>query len=105
MELLQPNKSDVLSYLDANKAAPIRYARAVIVFGATLEPHLEEYQVGPLPVTKGSTTVVELNYPYNKGRGYQRLYDLDAAVISAFTYEVTANITDIVQLLLNGVSR
>lgn len=103
MELLQPNKSDALSYLDSGSAAPDRYARAVIRFGATLEPYIQEYQVGPLPVA--NATLAPLNFIYNKGRGYQRLYDADLEALAAFTYGVGASVADITQPLLNGVSR
>lgn len=107
MELLQPNKSDALSYLDSGSAAPSRYARAVIQFGATLEPYIQEYQVGPLPVTNGSTTLVPLDYLYNKGKAYQRLYASDADIpeLIAFTYQIATSVADITQLLLNGVSK
>lgn len=105
VELLQPNKSDALAYLDAGSAAPDRYARTVIRFGATLEPYVQEYQVGPLPVVNGSTSLAPLDYIYNKGRGYQRLYDADAAALAAFTSEVGASIVDITKSLLNGVSQ
>ena len=103
IELLQPNKSDALSYLDLGSALPDRYARAVVRFGATLEPYIQEYQVGPLPVVNGSTTLAQLNYIYNKGRGYQRIYDVDREALAVFTYGISASIADITQSLLNGV--
>ena len=101
---MQPNKSDALLYLDGNSAAPARYARVVIRFGATLEPYVQEYQVGPLPINNGTSTVAQLDYLYNKGRGYQRIYNVDAETMAAFTYTVAARISDITQQLLNGVS-
>ena len=45
-----------------------------------------------------------MNYIYNKGRGYQRLYDVDRLEIAAFWYEVGAKVADITQRLLGGVS-
>ncbi|KAG8532817.1 uncharacterized protein KY384_002695 [Bacidia gigantensis] len=104
VELLQPNKSDALSYLDSGSAAPKQYVRAVIRFGATPEPYIQEYQVGPLPVTNGSTSLTELNYIYNKGRGYQRLYDLDFEALLPFVYGVTGGVADITKLLINGTA-
>ena len=74
-------------------------------FGATLEPNIQEFQVGPLPVANGSTTVAPLNYPYNKGRGYQRIYNLDTEALTVFTYTIGASIADLTQLLINGVSQ
>ena len=103
VDLLQPNKSDALSYLDSKGAAPKRYARAVILFGATLEPYTQEYQVGPLPVNNRSTIVTELNYVYTKGRGRQRVYDADVDLLGAYPYEIAASIANITRKLLNGV--
>ena len=106
VELLQPKKSDALSYLDSGAAAPTRYARAVIQFGATLEPYIQEYRVGPLPVANGTTTVTPLDDLYNKGKAYQRIYaaDADIPTLIAFTYSVSTAVADLTQLLLNGVS-
>ena len=143
VELLQPNKSDALSYLDNGAAAPDRYARAELKFGATEEPYLQEYVVGPLPVPNGpaytipgsngtlnssvpapdgtaggagpmkrslndttgsATKLEELNYIYNKGKGYQRVYDQDKVAIAAFTYQISASIQDLTLQLFNGVS-
>ena len=104
VELLQPNKSDALAYLTESSPAPDRYARVQIRFGATLEPYIQEYQIGPLPASNGSTTVAPLNYIYNKGRGYQRIYGSDEEDLAVFSYEVGAKVADITQLLLNGVS-
>ena len=102
---MQPNKSDALSYLNSGAAAPVRYARAVIQFGATLEPYIQEYQVGPLPVVNGSTTLASLDSIYNKGKGYIRVYDQDSVALVAFSYQISTGIADITQSLLNGVSR
>ncbi|KAL8685663.1 MAG: hypothetical protein Q9218_007622 [Villophora microphyllina] len=105
VELLQPNKSDAISYLDSTSQAPVRQARAILRFGATLEPYLQEYVVGPLPVAAGKTTVAPLDYIFNKGRGYQRLYNVDIDALTAFAYGyAAANISDISQQLLNGTA-
>lgn len=104
VELLQPKKADALSYLDSDSDAPDRYARVVIRFGATLEPSIQEYQVGPLPVVNGTAKLAPLDYIYNKGRGYTRLYDVDSAAIAAFATGIGASIADITGRLFNGVS-
>lgn len=105
VDLLQPNKSDALAYFDSGSKEPARYARALIVVGATDEPYLREYQVGPLPVKDGFTQVFPLDYPFNKDKGgYQRIYNLDLLAIAQFNFQVGANVTDITQDLLNGVS-
>ena len=45
-----------------------------------------------------------LDYIYNKGKGYQRIYNLDQDELIAFIYGIGASIADITQRLLNGVS-
>ena len=60
--------------------------------------------VGPLPVTEGQTTCIELNYIYNKGTGKQYIYNADEAEVAAFNIEVATGIQNITQDLLNGVS-
>ncbi|KAL9111597.1 MAG: hypothetical protein Q9187_007909 [Circinaria calcarea] len=109
VELLQPNKSDALSYLDSGAQAPARYAKTTLQFGATLEPYIQEYMVGPLPATNGTATngtasYAELNYIYNKGSGRQRVYNADALALATFNVEVGAGIADITQALLNGTA-
>lgn len=103
VELLQPSKTDALSYLSSDAPAPDRYARIVIRFGATLLPYIQEFQVGPLPVA--TAKLAPLDSIYNKGRGYQRIYDVDKEALAAFTYGIGASVADITQPLLNGVSR
>lgn len=103
IDLLQPNKSDAIKYLDQGGPAPPRYAQATLQFGATLEPYIQEYQVGPLPITNQST-VSELNYIYNSGRGRQRIYNADAVSIAQFQYKIATQVANITQRLLNGVS-
>ena len=102
---MPPKKADALSYLASRSAAPARYARAVVQFGATLEPYIQEFQVGPLPVANGSTILAPLDFVYNKGKGYQRVCDADAEALAAFTSEIGAGVADITKPLLNGVSR
>ena len=103
--MLQPNKSDALPYLDSGAPAPNRYARATVQFGATVEPYIQEWMVGPLPITNGTTLCTPLNYIYNKGRGYQRVYNADAEALAIFNGNVGSEVIDITLRLLNGVSK
>ena len=103
IDLLQPNKSDAIKYLDQGGPAPSRYAQATIQFGATLEPYVQEYVVGPLPITNQSAAT-ELNYIYNSGKGKQRIYNADYALLAKFQYQVATQVANITQRLLNGVS-
>lgn len=82
----------------------MRNARLVVNFGATTEPYIQEYQVGPLPVNNATTKLSTLDDIYNSGKGYIRVYDQDTAAILAFTYTETASVVDLTQKLINCVS-
>ena len=105
VEFLQPNKSDALAYLDSNSKRPDRYARARIQFGATLEPYIQEFMVGPLPVTNGTTSVQPLNYIFNKGEGRFNAYGIDTTALLAYLIQVAGEVSDITQRLFNAVSK
>jgi primary-amine oxidase len=69
-----------------------------------MQPYIQEYMVGPLPVTEGSTRYEELNYMFTTGRGRINVYNADSEAIAAFNLEVGADIEKITKRLLNGVS-
>uniref|UniRef100_UPI00398F721C amine oxidase [copper-containing] 3-like isoform X2 n=1 Tax=Pristiophorus japonicus TaxID=55135 RepID=UPI00398F721C len=49
IELQVPRKNDALMFLDHDADQPRREARAVVIFGAQIDPNITEYIVGPLP--------------------------------------------------------
>ncbi|XP_052028480.1 amiloride-sensitive amine oxidase [copper-containing]-like [Apodemus sylvaticus] len=49
IEMLLPDKEDVLDFLDKGKRNPVREARVVIFFGAQEHPKVTEFAVGPMP--------------------------------------------------------
>ncbi|KAL6364234.1 hypothetical protein LRP88_02151 [Fusarium phalaenopsidis] len=104
LDLLQPNKTDALAYLEGRGPAPARYARATLQFNSQLQPYIQEYMVGPLPVKKGSTRYEELNYIFTSGRGRINVYNADGDAIAAFNLKVGAEIQDITKRLLNGTA-
>lgn len=95
MELLQPNKSDVLAYIDTNSSAPTRYAHAVLDVRSVEDAYVQDYIIGPLPVRNGTTTIAPLNFPYNKGIGKQRNYNSDEDLRIEWLNEFAATIVDI----------
>ena len=103
VELLQPNKSDALTYLDSNGLAPVRYARARIAFGAREDAYVQEFQVGPLPVKNGTTSVQPLRSIFNNGSGRYNAYNIDQTALVAFYVQLGQEISDITQLLFGGV--
>ncbi|KAF2022351.1 amine oxidase catalytic domain-containing protein [Aaosphaeria arxii CBS 175.79] len=65
INLLAPNKSDIIPFLDSNSTQLSRHARATIVFGAS--DSWQEYLVGPLPATN-STKAIPLTYPFHNSQ-------------------------------------
>ncbi|KAF5643096.1 peroxisomal amine oxidase copper-containing protein [Fusarium sp. NRRL 52700] len=104
LDLLQPNKTGALAYLEGHGPAPVRYARATLQFNSKLQPYIQEYMVGPLPIQKGLTHHEELNYIFTSGRGRINVYNADGEAIAAFNLKIGTEIKDITKELLNGTA-
>ena len=104
VELMIPNKTDVLAYLDGNATEPPRFAHIMLDNRATESPMYSDLLVGPLPVTNGTTTYEALTYPYTKqGNGQVRNLDADSGKLySEWLYPISASISDIIFDLWNG---
>lgn len=76
VDLLPPNKTEALSYMDGNGTKPERWGIASLLCGATEEPYAQDLVVGPLPVSE-----VTIYYPYTYGTHAPdakiRVYDMD----------------------------
>ncbi|KZV72277.1 copper amine oxidase [Peniophora sp. CONT] len=101
VDILRPNKTGVLAYLDGEGSAPDRYGRAVIYFGATEQPWVQEFQVGPLPISHNSS-YFSLDWASTKGAAVQRNFDADEDLSYDFMVNVSISVQDIIQDLLNG---
>ncbi|KAK4963066.1 hypothetical protein LTR10_000694 [Elasticomyces elasticus] len=106
VELMLPNKTDVLSYVDGAAAAPARYAHVVLDLRATLNPTYTDIIVGPLPVVNGTTCWEPLEYPYTrKTQGSIRNLDADSdSLYTEYIFKVTATIADITMDLWGGTA-
>ncbi len=106
VEALRPNKSDVLPYMDGDAEPPVRYARAVLSFGATEEPYYQDIMVGPLPIDNKTTTWAPLEYPLTRKTG-GKVRNLDAdgdRLYSDWLYVISASIADITLDLWDGTA-
>ncbi|XP_056016591.1 amiloride-sensitive amine oxidase [copper-containing]-like isoform X1 [Ostrea edulis] len=63
MYLFPPNKTEALAYLDADGAFPGRYVTVMVVEGASEEPQLMKYKVGPLEGDSENITAIPLLKP------------------------------------------
>lgn len=105
VELMRPNKTDVLQYLDHSGSPPARYAHAVLAHRASEEPYYADILVGPLPVKNGTTTWEPLEYPYTrKTLGRVRTLDADTELQQEWLYNISATIADITLDLWNGTA-
>ncbi|ORY29317.1 putative copper amine oxidase [Naematelia encephala] len=99
VDVLPPAKADALAYLDNNGTKPERWATVHITFGATEEPYVQEFLVGPLPASDKTG-----HYPNTAGTQAKdakiRVYDLDDTY--SFFLDTAFNMSDIVSDLLNA---
>ncbi|KAF2813058.1 membrane copper amine oxidase [Mytilinidion resinicola] len=108
VELMTPNKTDVLAFLEGVvERPPTRYAHVMIDHRADENPYYADILVGPLPLqngTNGSATWEPLTYPFTK-QNNGRVRNLDAdddTLYSDWLYVVSASIKDITLELWNG---
>jgi primary-amine oxidase len=94
-----PNKTDALNYTDNSGPTPTRYAHVVLDIRSVEEAYLQDFTVGPLPVVSGVTKLEPLNYPYNKGQGWQRNYNPDEDARADFLTEIGNDVSDITMVL------
>ncbi|KAG9521807.1 putative membrane copper amine oxidase, partial [Aureobasidium melanogenum] len=110
VELMHPNKTDVLDYLDNAGPVPDRYAHVVLDHRACEEPYYEDILVGPIEsfgVKNGTTRWEPLEYPYTrKTAGRVRNLDADAddTLYSHWIYKISATISDITLDLWGGTA-
>lgn len=103
VELMVPNKSLALDYIDGNKARPTRYAHVQLDHRATTSPYYQDILVGPLPVSK-KTKWEPLTYPYTRkteGKIRNLEADEDKKYVDWF-YPISKSILDITLDLWNG---
>lgn len=107
VELMHPNKTDVLAYLDGNATAPTRYAHVVLDNRASVDPTYADILVGPLPLQNGTAKWEPLEHPYTrKTQGHIRNLDADGddTLYSDWLYIVSASIQDITLDLWGGTA-
>ena len=101
IQLLQPNKSDVISYLDHSASPPSRWAHVIVTERAQPLARAAEYMVGPLN-QGGPMTALPLTYCYNSGRNYINVNSASDPDAVFFVFSVIANISDITMDLLGA---
>ncbi|EPE03997.1 copper amine oxidase [Ophiostoma piceae UAMH 11346] len=101
------NKTDVLPFIDGAGAPPPSYARVIVHEGGKVEPVVQEYMVGPLPVGP-ATTLSKLDYLFNGGTGGTVPYNArgsDSALmvaVDAMLTPVLSSISDVTKAVFSG---
>ena len=101
IEVLRPNKTDALPYLDSSGEEPLRWAHLIATEHGLNGTRLAQYMVGPLPVCE-TTKVLPLQYCFNSGRNsVESPIDRDSALLS-FVIELLDNMPDVLDHLLGA---
>ncbi|BGP51602.1 hypothetical protein JCM10450v2_007552 [Rhodotorula kratochvilovae] len=103
LDLLAPNKTDAVQYMSGNGSEPARYAYATIMFNTVEEPYLEDYIIGPLPVSE-NTAYGPYSFTTTKGTSRVRNFDADEDRTSEFFAATAAEVDDIITDLLGAPS-
>lgn len=103
IELLRPNKSDVVAYLDNDGSVPDRWARL-----SNLEIHgddafIVDYMVGPLPPSN-DTQVLPLTYCHNSGGNHVHSPVSDVFALLEWALSIGENASDITRDLLGATT-
>lgn len=101
LDLYVPNKTDALPYLSGDGVEPSRWGLASISFGATEEPYVQEWVVGPLPLDE-SAGCWPNTFGAHREEGKMRIYDMDDS--SGFAYSHVMEMMDILHDLLDSES-
>ncbi|KAJ6784037.1 hypothetical protein PWT90_00324 [Aphanocladium album] len=101
-ELLRPNKSQALSYVDGKSAVkPPRWATVLVYNGSGTDATLDEYAVGPLPPS-AQTEIRPLTFYHNSGKSSSPNLVPDSASLQEWPNSVARNISDITQSLFGS---
>ncbi|KAA8650469.1 hypothetical protein EYZ11_000831 [Aspergillus tanneri] len=104
VELMYPNKSDVVRYLDEHDEMPPRYARVMLNNRASEDAYYQDILVGPLPI-QPATGWTPLEFPMTrKTQGKVRNLNPDPALHQRWMFNVSASIADITWDLWNGTA-
>jgi primary-amine oxidase len=101
VDLAHVNKAEATSYLSGSAPAPARYAKATISFGATEEPYYQDFYVGP--IGGDNMTYTSYDWVTTTGAAKIRNYDADSSRQYEMWFNLSMEVEDIIQDLLNAV--
>ena len=101
IEVLRPNKSDVVDYLDKDGPVPERWARLSHVETKGDDAFIVEYMVGPLPPSN-VTNILPLTYCHNSDRNQVQSPISGIWALLDWAFEIGDNASDITLDLLGA---
>ncbi|KAH7177223.1 copper amine oxidase [Fusarium sp. MPI-SDFR-AT-0072] len=101
VELMMPNKTDVLPFLSNSTGSPERYALAAIMFGAVDSAYVQEFKVGPLPITNVSYVMPYTYTNTRAGDGKIPIVNPNAEDYGNFNLEIMKGAEDVTKRLWN----
>ncbi|KAJ4002737.1 hypothetical protein NW766_012667 [Fusarium irregulare] len=101
VELMMPNKTDVLPFLSNSSGSPERYALATVMFGASENAYLQEFKVGPLPITAASVVMPYTYTNTRSGDGKIPVVNPDAEDYGNFNLRTMKEAEDVTKRLWN----
>lgn len=105
VDLLLPNKTNVLPYLAGTEPAPPRYARAMLMFGNAKEPYMQEWMVGPLPISSQTKAQPLTFLSTRKSDNKLRVYNSDFEAARKFNEKIKSQAANAIKTLWNVVRR
>lgn len=100
-EVLRPNKTDALPYINGQDSKPERWAKVAISETIEGSKYISYYAVGPLPISEEST-LSPLDYCYNGGRHWIKNPIPSYLEMETWGVQLAANISDITLELLGA---
>ncbi|KAL5313511.1 hypothetical protein ACEPPN_017931 [Leptodophora sp. 'Broadleaf-Isolate-01'] len=101
VDLLLPNKTNVLPYLAGTEPAPPRYARAMLMFGNAKEPYMQEWMVGPLPISSQTKAQPLTFLSTRKSDNKLRVYNSDFEAARKFNEKIKSQAANAIKTLWN----
>lgn len=105
VELMVPNKTDSVAYIDQGECSPSRYAHVVIDNRAIEDAYYQDLLVGPLPIDNATASYEPLDYTHTrKSAGKVRNIEADEDLVSEWRYKIGSEIADITMDLWGGTA-
>jgi hypothetical protein len=106
LELIYPNKSDALAYIQGNGPAPARYASFVLGFSEDNNTQIsQKFSIGPLPLSSTTTKIQRMDWDATRSSGgkiVQPSQNINAVNDDKLIKDITSSMKDIMDDLVGA---